>query len=86
MTGLPAPTVYHRWLGWHAPAMRRALTAFAAGVIVAVVLLPFVTWEMALVAGWDAVSLTVLLATWPVILRADGSLVAGSVNLISGLF
>jgi len=74
MTGLPAPTMYHRWLGWHAPAMRRALTAFAAGVIVAVVLVPFVAWEMALVAGWDAVSLTVLLATWLVILRADSSL------------
>ena len=26
MTGVPAPTLYHRWLGWHAPAMRRALT------------------------------------------------------------
>jgi hypothetical protein len=26
MTGLPAPTLYHRWLGWHAPAMRRAVT------------------------------------------------------------
>ena len=37
MTGVPAPTLYHRWLGWHAPAMRRALTAFTVGVIVAVV-------------------------------------------------
>jgi uncharacterized membrane protein len=54
--------------------MRRALTAFAAGLIVAVVLLPFVAWGLALVAGWDAVALTVLLAIWPVIIRADSSL------------
>jgi uncharacterized membrane protein len=74
MTGVPAPTLYHRWLGWHAPAMRRALTAFIAGLIVAVVLLPFVTWGLALVAGWDADALTVLLAIWPVIIRADSSL------------
>jgi uncharacterized membrane protein len=74
MTGVPAPTLYHRWLGWHAPAMRRALTAFIAGLIVAVVLLPFVTWGLALVAGWDAAALAVLLAIWPVIIRADSSL------------
>lgn len=74
MTGVPAPTLYHRWLGWHAPAMRRALTAFTVGVIVAVALLPFVTWAMTLVAGWDAAALTVLLTIWPVIIRADSSL------------
>jgi uncharacterized membrane protein len=74
MTGVPAPTLYHRWLGWHAPAMRRALTAFTAGVIVAVALLPFVPWPMTLVAGWDAAALTVLLTIWPVIIRADSSL------------
>ena len=74
MTGVPAPTLYHRWLGWHAPAMRRALTAFLAGLIVAVVLLPFVTWGLALVGGWDAAALTVLLTVWPIIIRADSSL------------
>jgi uncharacterized membrane protein len=74
MTGVPAPTLYHRWLGWHAPAMRRALTAFTAGLIVAVVLLPFVTWGLVLVVGWDASALTVLLAVWPIIIRADSSL------------
>src|ERR1700749_241420 len=74
MTGVPAPTLYHRWLGGHAPAMRRALTAFTVGVIVTVVLLPFVTWAMALVAGWDAAALTVLLNIWPLIIRADSSL------------
>jgi uncharacterized membrane protein len=53
--------------------MRRALTAFTAGVIVAVALLPFVPWPMTLVAGWDAAALTVLLTIWPVIIRADSS-------------
>src|SRR5262249_11288599 len=74
MTGVPAPTLYHRWLGWNAPAMRRALTAFLAGLIVAVVLLPFVTWGLALVGGWDAAALTVLVAIWAIIVRADSSL------------
>ncbi|HEX3714872.1 MAG TPA: DUF1345 domain-containing protein [Trebonia sp.] len=74
MTGVPAPTLYHRWLGWHAPAMRRALTTFIAGLIVAVLLLPFVTWGLALVVGWDAAALAFLLNIWPVIIRADSSL------------
>ena|ERR1700719_1657658 len=73
MTGVPAPTLYHRWLGWHALAMRRALTVLTAGLIVAVVLLPFVTWGMALAGGWDAAALTFLLTTWPIIIRADGA-------------
>jgi uncharacterized membrane protein len=71
MTAVPAPTLYHRWLGWHAPAMRRALTVVVAGLIVAVVLLPFVTWGMALAGGWDAAALTFLLTTWPIIIKAD---------------
>jgi uncharacterized membrane protein len=66
--------LYHRWLGWHAPALRRALTAFIAGLIITVVLLPFVTWGLALLVGWDAAALTVLVTIWPVIVRADSSL------------
>jgi hypothetical protein len=73
MTGLPASTLYQRWLGWHAPAMRRAITVLIAGLIVAVVLLPFVTWGVALATGWDAAALTFLLAAWPIIIRADSS-------------
>jgi len=73
MTSVPAPTVYHRWLGWHAPAMRRALSVLVVGLVVAVALLPFVTWGMALVGGWDAAALTFLLTTWPIIIRADSS-------------
>src|SRR6476659_4043036 len=73
MTGIPAPTLYHRWLGWHAPAMRRAITVLIAGLIVAVVLLPFVTWGLALTGGWDAAALTLLLTLFPIIVRADSS-------------
>jgi hypothetical protein len=73
MTGIPAPTLYQRWLGWHAPALRRAITVLIAGLIVAVVLLPFVTWGLALTGGWDAAALTFLLTTWPIIVRADSS-------------
>ena len=73
MTGVPAPTLYHRWLGWHALAMRRALTVLISGLIVAVILLPFVTWGLALAGGWDAAALTFLFATWPIILQADSA-------------
>ena len=73
MTGVPPPTLYHRWLGWHAPAMRRAITVLIAGLIVAVVLLPFITWGLALVGGWNAAALTFLLTTWSIIIRADSS-------------
>jgi uncharacterized membrane protein len=73
MTGVPADTLYHRWLGWRAPAMRRAVTVLIVGLIVAVVLVPFVTWEVALVAGWDATAVAFLLTTWPIIIRADSS-------------
>ena len=73
MADIPAATVYHRWLGWHAPAMRRALTVFVVGLILTVVLLPFVTWGLAVVVGWDAAALTYLLTTWPILIRADSS-------------
>ena len=73
MTGIPPPTLYHRWLGWHAPAMRRAITVLIAGLIVAVVLLSFITRGLALVGGWNATALTFLLTTWSIIVRADSS-------------
>jgi len=73
MTGVPAATLYHRWLGWHAPAMRRAVTVLIAGLIVAVVLLPFAPWGMALLGGWDAAALTFVLTIWPIIIRADSA-------------
>ena len=73
MTGDPPRTLYHRWLGWHAAAMRRAVTVLAAGLVVAVALLPFVPWGLALVAGWNAAALTYVLNIWPIIIRADSS-------------
>src|SRR3981189_978021 len=73
MTGVPADTLYHRWLGLHAPAMRRAVTVLVAGLIIALAVLPFAQWGLALVGGWDAAALTFLLTTWPVIIRADSS-------------
>jgi len=53
--------------------MRRAITVLIAGLIVAVVLLPFIMWELALVGGWNATALTFLMTTWSIIIRADSS-------------
>jgi len=73
MTGIPQKTLYHRSLGWHSPALRRAIIVAAIGLIVALVLLRFVPWELAGVGGWDAGALTFLMAVWPIIIRADSS-------------
>jgi uncharacterized membrane protein len=53
--------------------MRRAITVLIAGLIVAVVLLPFTTWGLAVTGGWNAAALAFLLSTWPIIARADSS-------------
>jgi uncharacterized membrane protein len=73
MTGTPPQTLYHRSLGWHAPALRRAVIVVSIGLIVALVLLRFITWELAVVGGWDAAALTFLMTIWPIIVRADSS-------------
>jgi uncharacterized membrane protein len=73
MSGIPPQTLYHRWLGWHAPALRRAIVVVSIGLIVALVSLRFVTWGLAVVLGWDAAAVTFLLSIWPIILRADSS-------------
>jgi uncharacterized membrane protein len=73
MTAIPPPTPYHRWLGWHAPAMRRTVLVGTSGLIVAVVLLWFVPWGLAAVAGWDVAALAFLSSVWPIIVRADSS-------------
>jgi uncharacterized membrane protein len=73
MTTAPPPTRYHRWLGWYAPAMRRAVVVSAIGLTVVAVLVWFVPWGMAVVAGWDAAALTFLASIWPIILRADAA-------------
>jgi uncharacterized membrane protein len=71
MTDMPPQTLYHRLLGWHAPALRRAATATAVGLAVAAVLLPFGPWTLDLLAAWDAVAVTFLLAVGPIVVRAD---------------
>src|SRR5438034_6177195 len=73
MTPSPPPTRYHRWLGWHATAMRRAVVVSSIGLLVVLVLARFLPWGMAVVAGWDAAALAFLVSIWPVILRADGA-------------
>ena len=72
MTRLPSRTLYHRVLGWHAPALRRAVTVLVVGLAAALALLPFAPWELAVVAGWDAAAATFLGSVWHLILRADG--------------
>jgi uncharacterized membrane protein len=73
MTGLPTETTYHRWLGWHAPDLRRAGIVLTIGVVIALILMMFVPWRLAVVGGWDAAALTFLTATWAIIIRADGA-------------
>jgi uncharacterized membrane protein len=76
MTTSPPPTRYHRWLGWYAPAMRRAAVVSSIGLTVVVVLVWFVPWGMAVVAGWDAAALTFLVSIWPIIIRANAAQLA----------
>ena len=70
--GDPPATLFQRWLGWHAPALRRAVTVLGVGVAVAVVLAQRAPWELAILCGWDAAATTFLLTAWHVIRRADG--------------
>ena len=72
MTAIPPPTRYHRWMGWHAPALRRTVIVGASGLIVAAALLWFVPWGVAVVTGWDVAALAFLVSVWPIIIRADG--------------
>jgi uncharacterized membrane protein len=71
MVAMPPKTLYHRWVGWHAPAMRRTVVVGLIGLAVVLVLLPFVTWQLAVLGGWDATSLAFLISVWPIIVRAS---------------
>jgi uncharacterized membrane protein len=73
MTAIPSATLYHRWFGWHALALRRTVMVAVIGLIVALVLLPFVPWGLAIVVGWDAAALIFLGVIRPIIAGADGS-------------
>lgn len=72
MAAIPPETMYHRWLGWHARALRRLVIAGSIGFTAGLVLLAPVTWEMALIGGWDVSALVFLLAVGPIIVRSDG--------------
>ena len=72
MTAIPPPTRYHRWLGWHAPAMRRTVIVGISGLIVAAALLWLLPWVVAVVTGWDVAALAFLVSVWPIITCADG--------------
>jgi uncharacterized membrane protein len=69
---VPERTVYHRWMGWHAPALRRVLLAAAIGVTVTVALCFFVNWPFAVIVGWDCTAVLFLGSVWAVLLRANG--------------
>jgi hypothetical protein len=71
MTGIPPQTLYHRSLGWHAPALWRAVIVISIGLIVALALLRLIVWQLAVVGGWDAAALTFLMTVWPIIGRDD---------------
>jgi uncharacterized membrane protein len=66
-------TLYHRWMGWHASALRRVLIVASIGLTVGLLLLRFTPWELALIVGWDAAALSYLMSTWPIILRATSA-------------
>jgi uncharacterized membrane protein len=69
----PGPTVYRRWLGWHAPALRRLLIAALVGLAVGLSLAAVLPWRLAVLGGWNGTALTFLLSVAPVILGADGA-------------
>jgi uncharacterized membrane protein len=63
---------YHRWMGWQAPELRRLVIAAGVGLVAALVLSLLVSWQLALLGGWDAAALTFLVTVWPTLVRADG--------------
>jgi uncharacterized membrane protein len=73
MTASPPPTRTTDGWGWYAPAMRRAAIVSCIGLLVVVVLVWFLPWGMAVVAGWDTAALTFLVSIWPIILGADAA-------------
>jgi uncharacterized membrane protein len=65
--------------GLACPALRRAVIVAGIGLIVAVVLLWLVTWQMAVVAGWDAAAIVFLAIIWQMVIRANVSHVVNTV-------
>lgn len=70
--GTPSRSLYQRYLGWHAPAMRRAVSVLVVGLAAAIAVLACAPWELAMVAGWDAAAAAFLGSVWHLIVRSDG--------------
>ncbi len=64
--------MFHRLVGWHAPAMRRLAVAALVGAVVGAAVAVAAGWQLALLSGWDATALTFLAAVSPIVLRANG--------------
>lgn len=63
--------MYHRLVGRHAPALRRAALVVCAGAAVGGVLLMIAApWQLALIAGWDTTALAFLATVWPIVLTS----------------
>jgi uncharacterized membrane protein len=58
-------------VGTQASELRRVVVSAVVGVVVALVVSPFVSVELAVLCGWDAMALTFLITVWVVIVRAD---------------
>jgi uncharacterized membrane protein len=69
---IPPPTMYHRWLGWHAPALRRLVAAAVVGVAAGLAVATALPWYLAVIGGWIATALTFLFSIATIIIRADG--------------
>jgi uncharacterized membrane protein len=69
---LPLPTPYHRLMGWHAPAVRRLVVVGAAGLAVGGVVGLFMSWQLAVLGGWNATAVAFLATVVPIVRKADG--------------
>jgi uncharacterized membrane protein len=56
-----------------APSMKRLIAALTAGIVVGGVLTAVVAWQVALLGGWAAASLTLVGSVWFVVARFDGA-------------
>jgi uncharacterized membrane protein len=65
--------MYHRWVGWHAPALRRFAVAAGLGAAAFVVLVQFLSWTVSVLGAWDVLAAAFLLAVAPIVLGADGA-------------
>jgi uncharacterized membrane protein len=68
----PRRSMYHRYVGRHAPSLRRVTVGLLAGLLVAVALVPFARWPIALIGGWDTCAVLFLVTVWITIGPADG--------------